>query len=614
MRLRRLNRFFHLTAATLVVAGTAASYPATLAQEPARAEQQPAPPAPPAAPAAQAPAERAPGFGERLDVRVVNVEVWVHRKDGSPVEGLSASDFKLTVDGQEVPIANFYAQVGGRPTAPEPPAAVAEPVDRAPAANDAPVAPADRKLHTVIFVDTANLRAANRSRVFEHLRTFLRESLRPEDPVSVVSLDQSLVIHSDFLNDQRAIESILSELERTSPRAGGNDLQRRQLLSDIFEGTAMRSSEARTAPSDEFNSGPQLNFIRAYAAEEYQRGKASLGALDRFVASLGGIPGRKALIYVSEGIPNRPGEELFIAWRERYRDLRHQRITTLDAEYYREVGHFELLQDFQALARRANASSVTVYAIDAVSDHTGDLRSASLSGGVAQEALYAMEANLRDPIESTAVATGGFRIQASPRLEQDLARVAADFGTYYSLGFRPTHGADGKDHAIDVKLRRGAGVVSHRQNYRLKTSDEAMGEATMASLLYHAGENPLGVRLEAGRSQPREDGLTVLPITVQVPMRDIALVPRGDTFASQFSFYVTVKDKSGQPRPVQKIPFHLSLPAAAAELARQQDAAYDLPVVLRPGDQQVAIGVRDEIGGLSATARLDLAPVLDGSP
>jgi VWFA-related protein len=564
------------------------------------------------APATARQPERAappPTFGERVEVQVVNVEVWVNGRDGRPVGGLGAADFELLVDGEEVPITNFYSQVGGVPAA-APAPRDDEPRDASPAAAEPSAAPTasapDRKLHTVVFVDHANLRAANRARVFDHLRTFLRESLRPADPVSVVSLGDSLVVHSDFLNDPRTIERILDEVQSISARPGGNDLQRRQLLSDLFEGTAMRSTEARTAPTDEFSSGPQLNFIRAYAQEEYQQAKATLGSLERFVASLGGIPGRKALVYVSEGIPNRPGEELFIAWRERYRDLRHQRITTLDAEYYREVGHFELLEDFRALARRANAAGVTLYAIDAVSDHGADLRSAGLSGGVAQEALTILEANVRDPIESAAVATGGLRLQVSPRLAEELQRVADDFGTFYNLGFRPTHGPDGKEHRIEVKLRRaGSGRVRHREHYRLKSADESMGEATMAALLYQAGENPLGVRLTPGKEHTRDDGLQVLPVKVEVPMRDVALVPRGETYSTQLAFYVTVKDRAGNPRAVQKIPFHLSVPAAAVETARGQLAAYDLPVVLRPGDGQIAIGVRDEIGGMAGTVRLD---------
>jgi hypothetical protein len=169
-----------------------------------------------------------------------------------------------------------------------------------------------------------------------------------------------------------------------------------------------------------------------------------------------------------------------------------------------------------------------------------------------------------------------------------------------------------------VKLRRavaraGSGTVRHREHYRLKSADESMGEATMAALLYQAGGNPLGVRLTPGEEQPRDDGLMVLPIKVEVPMRDVALVPRGETYSTQLAFFVTVRDRAGNPRAVQKIPFHLSVPAGAAEAARGQLAAYDLPVVLRPGDRQIAVGVRDEIGGLTGTVRLELEPATDRS-
>lgn len=547
-------------------------------------------------------------FFDRVEVQVVNVDVWVTDKSGTPIPDLEPSDFRLLVDGEETEITNFYAQQAGRPAGGGTVTAGEAPRSASP---DSPLtleAPGEHALHAVIFVDNANVRPANRKRVFRHLRQFLASNLGPRDAVSVVSLDSSLRIHSDFLTDHRVVARILDDLERTAAHDSTGDMARRQLLNELFEGTAMRSGESRTATTDDFRSSPQLNLIRAYAEQEYQSAKATLEVLDRFVASLAGVRGRKALVYVSDGIPNRPAEELFIAWRERYHSLRNLRITTLDAEYYRDVGHFDLLADFRELARRANAGRVTFYAIDAESDHTTALRSAALAGGVDQEALYVMEANLRDPLESTAVATGGLRLQASPRLAEELERISRDFATFYSLGFRPAHGVDGKRHRIEVKLRRGKGVIRHRESYRLKSTDEEMGEATMAALLFAAEHNPLGIHLQPGTGTVRDDGLEVLSIKVMIPMQNVVLMPMpdGGTYASQFSFYVTVKDQSGRPRPVQKIPFHLQVPAAQAEAARAETAAYDLPVVLRPGDQQVAVGVRDELAGLGATVRLAL--------
>src|SRR3954468_14043082 len=51
--------------------------------------------------------ETPPAFGESIDVRVVNVEAVVTDRQGKRVTGLKPSDFRLRVDGKEVPIEYF---------------------------------------------------------------------------------------------------------------------------------------------------------------------------------------------------------------------------------------------------------------------------------------------------------------------------------------------------------------------------------------------------------------------------------------------------------------------------------------------------------------------------
>ena len=52
-------------------------------------------------------------FGESIDVRVVNVEAVVTDKSGTRVFGLTPDDFRLLVDGEEVPIEFFTEFRGG---------------------------------------------------------------------------------------------------------------------------------------------------------------------------------------------------------------------------------------------------------------------------------------------------------------------------------------------------------------------------------------------------------------------------------------------------------------------------------------------------------------------
>src|SRR5947199_10133413 len=49
--------------------------------------------------------------GETIDVRVVNVEAVVTGGSGERVRGLTAGDFRLLVDGREVPV-EYFAEVG----------------------------------------------------------------------------------------------------------------------------------------------------------------------------------------------------------------------------------------------------------------------------------------------------------------------------------------------------------------------------------------------------------------------------------------------------------------------------------------------------------------------
>ena len=48
-------------------------------------------------------------FSACAEVRVAEIEVFVTDRQGRPVHGLTAADFRLYQDGERVEISNFYA-------------------------------------------------------------------------------------------------------------------------------------------------------------------------------------------------------------------------------------------------------------------------------------------------------------------------------------------------------------------------------------------------------------------------------------------------------------------------------------------------------------------------
>src|SRR4029453_12289951 len=78
--------------------------------------------------------------------------------------------------------------------------------------------------------------------------------------------------------------------------------------------------------------------------------------------------------------------------------------------------------------------------------------------------------NLQSPLQMLAHETGGQALLNMNVALPALERVAADFDTYYSLGYTPAHSGDGRYYKLEVKLKNKKGMtVRHRDGYRDKT-------------------------------------------------------------------------------------------------------------------------------------------------
>jgi hypothetical protein len=319
------------------------------------------------------------------------------------------------------------------------------------------------------------------------------------------------------------------------------------------------------------------------------------------------------LLYVGEGIPTRPAEGLYVEYRNRFGSagdvglgLRHY---DLNSDYERAVGKYDLTRAIDQTAQAVNRVGVTLYAIDAESSHGGEIRSALTEQGATSETISVIDANFREPLEAVTRATGGRLLQMSGMLGDQLVDMVRDFDTFYSLGFPlPDDWQPGSVHSIDVALvdgRRGW-TVRHRTEIRVPAAEEREAGAAVATLMYQSVDNPLGVRARPGDVRPGPDGATVLPVTLEIPVEHITLVPREGFHAASVTIYVSVKDAAGNPGAVQKIPFHLDIPADKVDEARGEAAHHVLPLLVRPGDRQVAIVVRDDPSGVLSAVRLEL--------
>lgn len=142
-------------------------------------------------------------FAATVNVRVVNVEVTATDLRGNPIQGLKPADFRLKVDGQEVPIEYFTEVLQGEEAA-SGTAAV-------PAA-----APAKVGTSYLIFIDDFFSISTQRNRVLDRLEQDLQ--LGPEDRVAVVLYNGRPTLLTNWTRNPRHVREVLEQVKKRSVR------------------------------------------------------------------------------------------------------------------------------------------------------------------------------------------------------------------------------------------------------------------------------------------------------------------------------------------------------------------------------------------------------------
>ena len=525
-------------------------------------------------------------FLERVSVDIVNVEVYVTDKEGEPINGLTREDFLVTEDGRPVEVVNFYRVADGRPSAEFAPAvetAVEEPEAEAPAPprparlEEEIVVPESQRLHLIIYVDNFNIHPLNRNRVFSRLRRFLRDTVRGDDQVMVASYERSLHIRQPFTSYASTVNQVLFDIEKMSGSAVERESERSDALKEIYETDSVHKALFRA---------------KTFAENQQFEMDNALDALDEMLDSLAGLPGRKMLIHLSDGIPMVPGQDLYQAIQQRFSDN-----TALGEAFTRDMS-----RRYVRLIARANSNRISFYTIDAGGLRTrsgfgAENRAANTSHVISTAVDSVYTKNLRDTLILLADRTGGQAIYNTNDVSEGLERFGRDFGNYYSLGYRAPSDDVGRYHRIQVRLKekQRGWTLRHREGYRDKSPDTRISDA-MASYIVHGYQsNPLDVRVEIGQQIPDDDGMVDVAIRVRIPLAKIVLLPRPGRYEGRLSIYLTVADEKGRQSPRQTLPLELQIPEESLEMALADDATRVINATMRPGEARLVIAVRDEI-------------------
>jgi VWFA-related protein len=542
-------------------------------------------------PPAAKPADRQVGglkFVDVAQVTVVNVNVTVTDKKG-PVLDLKPSDFTVLQDGREQPLTNFALYTEEGEEKPHPPTAVAAPTAGptpipAPEEEGLPPAKPERRF-VAIYIDSENILPFNRNRVINSMVDWVGKYMTHGDQVMVVSYQRSVKILQPFTTDPDEVASALRATKRFTGGRTDAENGRRQ-VEDYIDRNADSNPSTITQAVDDASS---------FAREQRNDLQFTIGAIKELVTMMSGLPGRRAVIYVSDGLPMNPGMELYYEIEDRYHSP-----TVLSLAHDNDASDL-----FRGLISTATAAGVTFYTIDArgLESEMG----IEAENRVARSNLAAsvMQSNYQDSLTFMAHQTGGMAILNSNDPSVGLEKIAADLKTYYSLGYRLIPTGEDRFHRIEVKLKSHPGYrLNYRHTFIEKSLASTIGDRVVSGLEFDLDDNPMGIELKTGKAVPANGERWTLPVEIHVPIDKVALIPDGDQLVGYVMCYYAARDNGGKQSDLQRTEEEIRVPKADYDRARRQYYTVATSLLLEPGNYRISVGVRDELtnqAGYAAT-------------
>ena len=300
-------------------------------------------------------------------------------------------------------------------------------------------------------------------------------------------------------------------------------------------------------------------------------------ALDQIAVELSRVPGRKSLVWLTNGVPIVLGPE---------------RSDTGD------------WVDFTPLLRQMSEgfdrSDVSIYPVRTVM-----LGSPDNVDGASRSGMDSI-----DTLDQFAQMTGG-RPDAGKDIGGSVRQAISDTRTSYEIGFYPPPASwDDKFHRLSVTCtRKGVRIQTKTGYYAWRDapgvkSEQAIGSAI--STTFDAAE----IGLRANLSPDPKGGRTVR-LDAHIDAQDVALVHEGDQYEAQLRVAIVGYVPGVQPQPGHPIPLDVHLSAQDRDKALQEGICFVRSVALPEDAKAVRLIVFDR--GSNAIGSVTM-PVPAGAP
>jgi VWFA-related protein len=560
----------------------------------------------------------APQNGQKLVVSTseVQLDVVVKDKKGRIVKDLRPGDFEVYEDGVKQNIESFRL-VTREATAntSEVKSEVKTAVPRPSTPNTPAPRPKTEENAGVIAIVFDRLSPDARKRARDAAMTYVGENVKLDDYVGVFVVNLGIATLQNYTTNAQLVRAGIDnaslraasnfETANNANRLNEQATQARAASASAAAGAgaagAAGGAGAGAAGSAAGAADVDARFAEMQARTEEtftvlqrdQQGYATTNGLLAVVNSMKSLPGRKAIIFFSEGMAIPPN----------------------------------VRQHFRSVVNNANRANVSVYAVDAAGlrpisptqESRDEINARTrqrmdnldrvFTGGAMTMGLERNEdllkLNPQSSLMDLAQETGGAFIGDTNNMGQRLKQVDEDMHSYYLLSYEPTNqNYDGKFRNVSVKLNRSGVDVQSRQGYYAVTptgSSPVLFYEAPALAILNSATPPNDFLLQSlSLHFPENERPGLTTISVQVPATAFTFTENRENkdkplFNADFSIVVLVKDQAKQV--IDKLSYHYSLvgPLDQAAKTKEQKVLFYRELNLPPGNYLIEAIAHDTV-------------------
>jgi len=541
----------------------------------------------------------------RANTRLVVVDVVVTTKNGLPVTGLKPEDFTLEENGKKQKVSVFVPPGIANQTA-------AVPVPAGIFSNHPEnVIPAGVPM--VLLLDAANSSFTNQAYARSQMLNYVVEHGQGH-PMAIVTLTDRLRVLQQFTSDPQVLLAAIKNFRPQEPiLQPGAPPPESHGVADLpgLHGDSGGSGSLLSVASQAIHDFADLQI--GYNIE--RRTLITLDAMRSLSRMLGGLPGRKNVVWLTANLPfDLVPEDRAVSDAELLADLPgqgRQRSVSLNAAGAQAAEQRQLHgQEIREAESQLASAGIAIYPVDLNGLVSGMESSARNQGSVYSDTAFSDRAGARmsalqasqGTMEEIAAQTGGKAYINQNEIKEGVALAASDEKASYSLGYYPENKKwDGKLRNIKVKVAQSDTQIRYRKGYFAiepgPVKDHNYEQDVASALAVDAPATQVSFKAQAKPTDPGK-----IRVVFLVDAHTLTAEDSGGNKKMNVSLYATIwGSNSDKSLAAQSIKVDKSFDAATYQQILDHGMMVPIDLTIPTGGKELRLAVLDNKTGFIGT-------------